>query len=195
MATMRRVPRRFDGNSLVLLAAGLLCGVALMAGVSLIHPLKQQAATPIFINSSTGFSDGVVGGRLGGITSADAAVDAATRQNVAPGPATIATDRGAGYVAQSGTTTSANTIADDNLHEGLLPSAQVSNQEAAAPLGGRAGGLQSADMPNDAATKNEVSTATQNVQPSDAAGQRDVNAAEQSGQNDFYPIFVPGHAW
>ncbi len=237
MATIRSAQRRIDTNSVVLLLAGILCGVALMAGISLVHPLKRQAANPVIIVSSTGASDGVVGGRLGGINSSDTAVDAATRQQVAPGPASVATDRGPGTAAQVGATTSANfivpgdvdgatlidsaapsanMIADDNLHAGLtraglstaagdsdLPRADeevfyrgqwLEGQNTL--VGGRLGGLESADTPNDAATKSQVSTSTQNIQrESDLAGQRDVNAAEQPGQIDFYPIFVPGHAW
>lgn len=211
MATMKPTLRRIELRSIITVLAGLLCGVGIMTGVSLVHPLKQQAAEPIFVVGAPSVSPGVVGGRLGGINSSDTANDAAIRSelNGFAGFGALPKAASANFILPGdvdGGTFNAP-VAETGLtavnglgHVGSWAvSANAVSPPTAPIIGGRLGGAGSADTANDAAIKSDGSTSIQNVQSGgsaatygDVAGQRDVNAAIQSGETESYPTFWSG---
>ncbi len=131
MATMKHPLRRVDINHITALVAGLLCGASLVFGVNTLHPLTHQPAPPVIVLPAPSGSDGVIGGRLGGITSADTAVDAEIRAGLAPAAGNYDLPR------------------TDELtfyHQQWLI------QQGAA-TGGRLGGQQSSDTANDGAIR------------------------------------------
>ena len=79
MATMKHPFRRVDVNRITALAVGLLCGASLVVGINAVHPLTHQTAAPVIMLAAPSGSDGVVGGRLGGINSADTPNDGQIR--------------------------------------------------------------------------------------------------------------------
>ena len=82
MATMKRPFRRVEINRLRTVAVALICGASLVVGINTIHPLTHQSSAPVIMPAVPSASAGVVGGRLGGISSADMANDALIRSRM-----------------------------------------------------------------------------------------------------------------
>jgi len=87
MATMRRV----DLSAITFLFIGTLCGALLMFGVGSLRQSNHHTAQSMVVTSSSSEMAQPIGGRLGGINSADAANDWIIRQSLSANDATVKT--------------------------------------------------------------------------------------------------------
>ena len=149
MATMRLARQAMDTRTIGLWLAGVVCGVALVVGIG---QLRQPAAvTPsapsAFEVTVPQLDQGMTGGRLGGIGSADTAVDAQTRQALSLSGQPLAQSRPEVVGGRLG-----------GLEQADTPTVLTGQRlEPVSVIGGRLGGLESAEGPVDAAAKAEAS--------------------------------------
>ena len=142
MATLRMRRRRFEQNWVALLLAGIICGAALAGAIIALRQGNTRAVVPLTVAPPAQVSQ-TAGGRLGGITSADTPNDAAVKQGLAADESF-----GAGALGANGARPGTDIVGGDQT---FRPNEPLVGEQAA--TGGRLGGVQSADTPNDAAVK------------------------------------------
>ncbi|HET7037233.1 MAG TPA: hypothetical protein VFI42_16220 [Thermomicrobiaceae bacterium] len=124
MATMRMRFQRVELSWIALLLSGMLVGAMLVVGITHLSQAQPRVSVPVVAAPQTQVSE-TVGGRLGGIASADTANDSFVRQGLAPAvPAPVAGVPHRKFVEQN------------EMPEAPEP-----------PIGGRLGGLTQADTP------------------------------------------------